>query len=61
MRRTVRLAMILFARAAVLAPAAMAAERMWVGFHDDPSYRWVQNREVRIDRSATLPSSSKLR
>jgi hypothetical protein len=53
MRRTLRLALILFALTAVLAPAAMAAERMWVGFHDDPSYRWVQNREVRIDRSAT--------
>ena len=26
---------------------------MWVGFHDDPSYRWVNDREVRIDRSAS--------
>jgi Cellulase (glycosyl hydrolase family 5) len=25
---------------------------MWVGFHDDPSYRWVNDREVRIERSA---------
>ena len=23
----------------------MAAERMWVGFHDDPSFRWVGDRE----------------
>jgi hypothetical protein len=53
MRRTVRLGLITFVLAAVLAPTAMAAERMWVGFHDDPSYRWVNDREVRIDRSAS--------
>jgi hypothetical protein len=38
--------------AAFAAPSGMAAERMWVGFHDDPSYRWVQDRLTRIDRSA---------
>ena len=53
MRRTVRLVLVLSALAAVLAPAAMAAERMWVGFHDDPSYRWVNDRLVRIERSAS--------
>ena len=53
MRRTVRLALLLSALAAILAPAAMAAERMWVGFHDDPSYRWVNDRDVRIERSAS--------
>jgi hypothetical protein len=26
----------------------MAAERMWVGFHDDPSFRWVSDRASRI-------------
>ena len=36
MRRTVRLVIALCALAAFTAPAAMAAERMWVGFHDDP-------------------------
>jgi hypothetical protein len=30
----------------------MAAERMWLGFHDDPSYRWVPDRLTRIQRSA---------
>jgi hypothetical protein len=40
------------ASAATVAPAARGAERMWVGFHDDPSYRWVVNREDRISRSA---------
>ena len=53
MRRTVRLVLLLSALAAILAPAAMAAERMWVGFHDDPSYRWVNDRLVRIQRSAS--------
>jgi hypothetical protein len=38
--------------AATTAPAAPAAERMWVGFHDDPSYRWVPSRLDRIERSA---------
>ncbi len=53
MRRTVRLALILSVLAAVVAPATMAAERMWVGFHDDPSYRWANDRLVRIQRSAS--------
>jgi hypothetical protein len=35
----------------------MAAERMWVGFHDDPSYRWVPDRLTRIERSAQDGSS----
>ena len=43
MRRTVRLVIALCAIAAVAAPASMAAERMWVGFHDDPSFRWVND------------------
>ena len=25
---------------------------MWIGFHDDPSFRWVGNREARIQTSA---------
>jgi hypothetical protein len=27
----------------------MAAERMWIGFHDDPSFRWVENRRARVE------------
>lgn len=53
MRRTVRLVVVLSVLTAIAAPAAMAAERMWVGFHDDPSYRWVNDRLVRIERSAS--------
>ena len=30
---------------------ATGAERMWVGFHDDPRYRWVSDRMARVRRS----------
>jgi hypothetical protein len=40
--------------AALAAPAAVAAERMWIGFHDDPSFRWVSDRKARVDSSAQL-------
>ena len=52
MRRTVRLVIALCALAAFAAPAAMAAERMWVGFHDDPSFRWVGDRTSRVQGAA---------
>jgi Cellulase (glycosyl hydrolase family 5) len=47
-RRTVRLVIVLSVLAAFAAPAAVAAERMWIGFHDDPSFRWVGNRKERV-------------
>ena len=53
MRRTIRLAFVLAAVAALVAPAALAAERMWIGFHDDPSFRWVNDRATRIESSAS--------
>jgi len=38
---------------AVLTPAtASAAPRMWVGFQDDPSFRWVDDRSQLLDRAA---------
>jgi hypothetical protein len=51
-RRTVRLVLALCALAAATAPAALAADRMWVGFHDDPSFRWVNDRVDRVQNSA---------
>jgi hypothetical protein len=62
MRRTVRLLFVmsvlaLSAVAGSSAPDAVAAERMWIGFHDDPSYRWVPDRLTRIARSARDGSS----
>ena len=52
MRRIVRLVIVLSVFAAVAAPTAMAAERMWVGFHDDPSFRWVGDRKARVQGAA---------
>ena len=40
MRRIVRLVIALSILAGVAAPTTFAAQRMWVGFHDDPSFRW---------------------
>ena len=54
MRRIARLVVVLSVLAGVLAPASFAAERMWVGFHDDPSFRWVNDRESRVQGSASL-------
>ena len=48
MRRIVRLVIVLSVLAAFTAPAAVAAERMWIGFHDDPSFRWVGDRKARV-------------
>jgi len=56
-RRTLRFVFVLFAAAALAAPAAPAAERMWIGFHDDPSFRWVTDRESRIESSASQGAS----
>jgi Cellulase (glycosyl hydrolase family 5) len=52
-RRTLRLALVLVAAAAVAAPTALSAERMWIGFHDDPSFRWVRDRANRIESAAS--------
>ena len=52
MRRIVRIVLALFVLSAFAAPAAYAAERMWVGFHDDPSFRWADNRATRIESTA---------
>lgn len=35
--------------ALVLAPAAQAAPRMWVGFQDDPRFRWTADRPQNLD------------
>ena len=57
MKRTVRLVVALLALAALAAPTALAAERMWIGFHDDPSFRWAGNRANRIQASGEANSS----
>ena len=57
MRRIRRLVFVLVAISALIAPSALAADRMWIGFHDDPSFRWVGDREARIEASASQGAS----
>jgi hypothetical protein len=57
MRRIARILVPLFAFAAIATPAALGAERMWIGFHDDPSFRWVDDRMSRIELSADQGAS----
>ncbi len=55
MRRivAVAVAIALCAFAALGVPSALGAERMWIGFHDDPSFRWARDSTSRIESSAT--------
>lgn len=46
-----RLSLAALAALAVAAPAA-AADRLWIGMHDDPSFRWEPNRTDMLDRAA---------
>ena len=57
MKRTVCFAVAMCAFVIFTTSAAAAAERMWVGFHDDPSFRWVGDRGARINRAARDGSS----
>jgi hypothetical protein len=43
--------LVLTCCAAVLVPAAAAADRMWVGFHDDPILRFEGDRAASLDRA----------
>jgi Cellulase (glycosyl hydrolase family 5) len=56
-RRLGRLVILLSVLAGLAAPASLAAERMWVGFHDDPSFRWVANRQERVQGAAQANAS----
>jgi hypothetical protein len=56
-RRMARLVIVLSMLAGLAAPASFAAERMWVGFHDDPSFRWVANRKERVQTAAQANAS----
>jgi hypothetical protein len=51
-RRLLRLVFVASLLAALCAPVALSSERMWVGFHDDPSFRWVPDRSSRIEAAA---------
>ena len=47
--------------AAVLAPIAASADRMWVGFHDDPILRYDENRQGSIQTATGTNNASILR
>ncbi len=51
MRFPFRLIFIACLAAAVLAPTAAAADRMWVGFQDDPMFRWDPEKSAALDRA----------
>ncbi len=61
MRRTFRLVIALFVLAGIAAPTSLAAQRMWVGFHDDPSFRWVADRDAHIQASASQSNATIMR
>src|SRR4029453_6065932 len=50
-RPIVRLLVLTSLAAALLVPAATAADRMWVGFHDDPMLRFQDTRTEAMDRA----------
>ena len=57
MRFIVRLIVLACLAAAVLVPAATAADRMWVGFQDDPMLRWDGTRLEALDRARSNNAS----
>jgi Cellulase (glycosyl hydrolase family 5) len=50
-RRLVPLTAVACLAALAAAPLGGAANRMWIGFHDDPSFRWEPDRTAMIDRA----------
>lgn len=47
--------------AAVLAPIAASADRMWVGFHDDPILRYDTDRQNAIEAATTTNNATIIR
>lgn len=58
---SVRLLVAAVVAAAVLAPVAASAERMWLGFHDDPVLRFDANRQAEMDLAHGANNASILR
>ena len=51
MRRLARLTAVACLAALCAAPLGATADRMWIGFHDDPSFRWESDRTSMLDRA----------
>ena len=47
--------------AAVLAPIAASADRMWVGFHDDPILRYDADRQAAMKTATATNNASIVR
>ena len=52
--RLIRLVFVCALLSLVAPVTAMAADRMWVGFQDDPSFRWRDDRATMLDEAVTL-------
>jgi hypothetical protein len=57
MSRLARLALLLVLAALVAPTAASAAPRMWLGFQDDPHFRWLPERFFMRDRAMQAGST----
>ena len=51
MLRLTRLVLLVSAAAVLLPSSGFAADRMYVGFQDDPRFRWVEDRIPTLDRA----------
>ena len=51
MKHLARLLIIAVIGTLAAIPAATAADRMWVGFHDDPVFRWNDGRMSELDKA----------
>ena len=51
MSRVVRLVLLACFVAAIVPSSGIAADRMYVGFQDDPRFRWVEDRIPTLDRA----------
>ena len=61
MKRPVRLLAVIGVLAAVLAPTALGADRMWVGFHDDPVLRYGEQRHAEMDMASRTNNAKVVR
>jgi hypothetical protein len=50
-KNLLRLTMLACVAALAAVPLGSASERMWIGFHDDPSFRWEADRTSMLDRA----------
>ena len=50
MRALARLLIVALAILGLVTSSASAEERMWIGFHDDPTLRYGGNRQAELDK-----------